>query len=249
MIRLPFILLYLLLFSCQENDSEPTIYTIKGFVSADDERGRSFEIDDHSGFEVTLIVEEESVQNVLSEKNGSFSFEVEDSLTFDLKVEKEGYAEVTYTDLTLENESIHIRVPSIPIYTISNINLDSESVVQQILFEMDVKNFLSSRYNKKYFRFFIHTESNPSKTNYLVTGKLGIPVSSERVTPLNNEDARIQSSISTFPYLNNFHSGQTVYFAFYSTSEYDPYIYDESLDLNIYTGLSTDYLVISTVVP
>lgn len=235
--------------SCHDEPVPPRTHSISGFVKTDDERGFPYQTKDESGFLIELFRENTPLKKYVTPSSGTFSFTELDSTAYQMVVSKQGYADLYYMDRNLLDNSISVTVPSIPTFKINKIFAGESQFQNHVRFEIDVQNFLVGRYAKKYMRFFLHHQPDVSSTNYTYTDRLGIPLSSTDVLPLNTSDAKLDISLPERPGFNNFSSGQKVFFAFYPTSEYDPNFLDERSGMRTYTGLSDQAFIGSFVMP
>ncbi|MEO9966289.1 MAG: hypothetical protein ABJF11_10905 [Reichenbachiella sp.] len=242
-------LVFAILTGCKDDSTLPNKYSISGFIGSEDERGASFETKDESGFSVELYQDQQLIEETETPYDGSFEFEEFDSAAYTILVSKEGYAEIYIPLQDMPDNILTINIPSIPLFEIETMTLVAGSFENQVQMSFEIKGFLAGRFEKKYIRLFIHREEEVSSTNYLHTDRLGIPISSDIVEPINDTDARISFDLFLNPYLKDYFSGEKVYFAFYPTSEQDPYVEDEISEKLIYTGLSKKHKVVSYVKP
>ena len=224
--------------SCSSEDQIPT-HEISGFAYYTDERGDLFDIPDHSGIKVSLLLDGETLKDTITSTDGSYQFIVLDSIAYDFSFNKEEYVEMNRENRFPRLEPYHDHIPSLPIYYVNSLSIQPSEYETRLIISMEVKNYLITRYDPTYFRFFLSSNPEVSHLNYQYTQPMMLHHRPEFITPMNTTDAQLTVDLNFFD-LNEYESGQILYLAIYSTTYVDPFIESQEGQL-LYTGLSEQF--------
>lgn len=237
---------FLFLMSCDE-DSIETTYSFSGYAKANDERDISDKTEGHEGFIIRLELNGKLIQETSSANDGSFLFSGLDSIPYDLIIQKEGYAETRRLERYPKEAPYYIWIPSIPIYYPENATVAISENNSPAIISIDVKNFIMTRYDPKYFRIYLSPNPNISPEFYDFTTHIILYTIPGFHTVINDTDAHVEFNMN-LNQLNKYESGRKIYFRIYTTSSSDPFVERPDGKI-IYTGLSEKFAASSAIIP